>query len=704
MKTTQRIIMVGALMLALTTNLFAQIDTNLQFTGINATVEGAIQPHWASQPNHIYQIQYDNALATNDDGSTAWQTLYDNYPSHGTNTFILDTGDYFQTPPIVHPKYSPMRFYRVVDEGTNSGESPTITITSPTNGYVLSDEVTVSVTASSSYPIVNTKLYVDGQEMNPGDDGNYIINTCEWPNGPHTLFATATAFSTYPGPRNNSPLIGRAVSSYVPVTFSNLISRIAFSQQFFQPSLGQTQEVTATFAANSDWTLQIIDESSNVVRTATGSGNWMTFDWDGTGDGETNIPDGVYHYVISAETNGEADEIVTNGSGGGGGSPPSPDLARSLSFGSDSSELWAVAPDSENVVPFAIYPPGFDTNSLTIFKATPSEAEALIASASSESTVAVDGGGGVFADDASPAYSGPSSQSSVAPSRPQTAPVKNQVDSFSIGYFNFPNGRTLNVPYNGQPPLVQQQIHLDGDTSDTTATYPPVPSDDEARNFVSYMNSKGWICYYNRHDDKLRVQDIRRNDQGYGGSQIFTQATIGVYMGHGSYGINLDYSPGGIGSYQTYMPSGNSSESGDNAWLRMCQFGFGGSLKWMVLDACFTLTDNDGNFNSMKNHGGIPLNTTHLICSATTTIDMDNTIEQRWATHILKDNQTIANAWFNAGYEAYHAPQGTNTDTVVFRVAGYPECLSDQVTNNVAPSSPSSSPGNLSKTDFQVSP
>ena len=148
-----------------------------------------------------------------------------------------------------------MRFYRLLDEGTNSGVSPTVTITSPTNGNVLSDQITISVAASSSYPIVNTKIYVDGQEMNPGDDGNYVINTCEWPNGPHTLFATATAFSTYPGPQNNWPLIGRAVSSYVPVTFSNLISRIAFSQQFFQPSLGQTQEVTATFAANSDWTL-----------------------------------------------------------------------------------------------------------------------------------------------------------------------------------------------------------------------------------------------------------------------------------------------------------------------------------------------------------------------------------------------------------------------------------------------------------------
>jgi hypothetical protein len=66
-----------------------------------------------------------------------------------------------------------------------------------------------------------------------------------------------------------------------------------------------------------------------------------------------------------------------------------------------------------------------------------------------------------------------------------------------------------------------------------------VPSDDEANNVQKYMNSQGWICYYRRSDNafqdkyKLRVQDLRRNDQGYGGSQIFTEATIGIYMGHG---------------------------------------------------------------------------------------------------------------------------------------------------------------------------
>ena len=148
--------------------------------------------------------------------------------------------------------------------------------------------------------------------------------------------------------------------------------------------------------------------NSNVVQTATGSGMSMLYDWDGTRNGGTNLPNGIYYYYITAQTNGESDEIVIGGSGGSsGGSPPSPDFTMSSS-GSDSSELWAVTPGSEDVVPLALYPPEFDTNSLTIFAASPSEVESLIASSRSESIVAMDSGGS-FSPDAS---SGGSSASS----------------------------------------------------------------------------------------------------------------------------------------------------------------------------------------------------------------------------------------------------------------------------------------------------
>ena len=126
-------------------------QTNIQLTGVSVTVErNYFQLTWSSVSNEFYEIDEADALATNSDGSTAWNFLYGDYPSQGTNTFWLDTGNYFLTPQILNPKDMPMRFYRVVDLGSDtSSDRPTISITSPTNGSVASGELTVTVSAST---------------------------------------------------------------------------------------------------------------------------------------------------------------------------------------------------------------------------------------------------------------------------------------------------------------------------------------------------------------------------------------------------------------------------------------------------------------------------------------------------------------------------------------------------------------------------
>ena len=147
-----------------------------------------------------------------------------------------------------------MRFYRIVDEGPDDliSDEPTVSIVSPTNGALVSGELTITVAANTDQPELLTKLYVDGEEM-PLADGqtNYVsnstnystvtysINTCEWGNGPHTLFATVENFSAPGGGPIGSPaaLVGHAVSQFVPVVFSNLVTRISFSQPFFQASM-----------------------------------------------------------------------------------------------------------------------------------------------------------------------------------------------------------------------------------------------------------------------------------------------------------------------------------------------------------------------------------------------------------------------------------------------------------------------------------
>jgi len=96
--------------LAVSGAILANGQNTFQFTGVKATVESAIQLYWASNPNEVYEVDYADQLAGNADGTTAWLPLITEYPSHGTNTFIADAGNYDITPAIPHPKLAPMRF------------------------------------------------------------------------------------------------------------------------------------------------------------------------------------------------------------------------------------------------------------------------------------------------------------------------------------------------------------------------------------------------------------------------------------------------------------------------------------------------------------------------------------------------------------------------------------------------------------------
>lgn len=154
-----------------------------QFTSVAQTPEHSIQLTWTSTNSELYQVQFANALATNDDGSTEWQTLYDQYPSQGSNTFWLDTGNYDLSPQVVRPQNSTMRFYRIVDEGPDTmSDVPSVSVDVLTNGTTVSDELTFTVTAATDQPgLHGTILYVDGQAMHGTDDTtNYTIGSTNY--------------------------------------------------------------------------------------------------------------------------------------------------------------------------------------------------------------------------------------------------------------------------------------------------------------------------------------------------------------------------------------------------------------------------------------------------------------------------------------------------------------------------------------------
>ncbi len=568
---------------------------------------------------------------------------------------------------------------------TNTAASnPTISITSPSNGDVVSSNLTVSVAASSSDILANLKLYVDGQEMNPSEDGtNFVINTCEWWNGSHTLFATAKSMSHFEGlPNDPSPVVyGRAVSSYVTVNFSNLITRVAFSQPYFEPSLGQTQQVTASFTANCNWTLQIQDVNGNPVRTETGSGSSLLFNWDGTGDGETNIPDARYTFHISASTNGAPMSMLS-----GGGS--------SLSV-SKTKTLWALTEGSENPVPLAIIPIGFDTNGMTIFSATQSEVDELVEDTNSESMLTPDGGG--FASPMGFGAAG-TSQSTDTPDRPPTIEGKGTVGTFYAGYqdyytssgqFSTPAILTGNL-------IVNKFVQLDGRTlaqASGPETFNSISEfGDLARGFSEAMQGGRYSGSVNPF---ILSSDVT------GG--IFNNANVGLLCCHASYGMTAQ-SDGLIRSYLRFLISFGQGPT--FCKLDSCNFGGSASnqLKYMAILACNVLQNTP--YNSMYIDGKLPINNDlHLLLSTSTFATAAPNIGRFWAGYMLGTRgpngvQTVEQSWYKSGQDAY--AQGETAHLVIkFRVAGWPSAFSENITDK------DSSPGtgnvlDIVKTDFTV--
>jgi len=712
MKTTGKIVgrlaLSCALACCLTSKLQAQ-TTAPQFTGINATDEGAMQIYWASQSNEIYEVDEADALIDTNTGTITWNKLYDDYPSQGTNTFIGDFGNYNLAPQILHPRNSSMRFYRVVDLGPDdlASDEPAVAIVSPTNGALISGAVTVTVAASSDWTSLTTKLYVDGQEMWPSSDGsNYVVNTSEWGNGPHIFFATAKCLSapdvTWGG---SAAQVGHGVSPFVPVTFSNLVTRISFSQPFFQPELGQTQNVSAVFAANSDWTLTIRDAYSNAVRTVTGSGNTLQFDWDGNGDGGTNIPAGVYYYYISAQTNGLSSMLSSSAS-------LLSSIAATSSALDEITELWALPPDGSGPLPLAIFPPGTDTNGFTIFEATPSDVRAMTQAAviqarpmtAISSVSSISSSSSSFQANATgDGSSAPASQdASPAPERPPTDPVAKSSGTFAYAYQDYKaNGAA------GFSPALPQQwtiaglgvITMEGHNANATPPFTPLNHTAlEAINFGYRMGQGGWSPGPMLANDQLTASALRSSGSG----NPFNNADIGLLAMHGVYGSKIDYTANGC--KQMYFPV---TSGGGATYVRMSEMNFGGSapssgptngLKWMAILACHSLYQ--ANWNSMKNAGIKPYNgNLHMLLGADTEFAGDPLIGQYWADLMMgdpnakpkvRDPMNIRDAWYQAARNVYAAgaARGDNSDYINptrFATATDPNCFDDTLQTNSIP-------------------
>ena len=555
--------------------------------------------------------------------------------------------------------------------GTNTGAPPSVAISSPTNGTVLSNFVTVVVSASAPNFLSDVLLFVDGQQMSQSLDGtNFVINTCEWANGTHTLFAVAKSQSQISvSPYGGNITYGRAVSAFVTVTFNNLIEQLAFSQPFFQPALGQTQQVTASFAADVNWSLQIQDVNSNTVASASGVGTSMLYDWDGTSNGVA-IPDGIFTYLVSAQTNGGTQPQVTS-PGGGSGGPPTMNVENgAFDDGSNSGVV---------VLPLPPAPPGFsygtdeNGNEITNITVTIPREQSYSASG----VLRADGASPDGSSDGNDPPAPPPSQATQGPNRPPTAGVKGSNGTFGVVYFTFPSPTgqvTFNAPTTGFP-FSPYFVALNGGQASPRVSFPSLPpAEAEAKKFAEYMTKQGWKQTFMLTDGQVTANDLKK--ASLGGRSLFNTVNIGLLITHGAYGSS--YESDFVYYSYVWFP--------DGSYLRLSDFDFGSpgtnGLHWMNVHACGVL--NQRCYNSMSNRGKLPVNgNLNLLLGCSTTTYMEGPLGLGYAFGLTgingKNQMTLPNAWFYAGTNAYN---NLHTNTPVnFTIVGSDNCFGDSVSS-----------------------
>ena len=282
-------------------------------TDVSRNSEGLALLKWKSEAGAVYRVEYTEQLGT------TWKPLLRDIPSQGADTLATDGGDYTTAPEIPKPITRDKRFYRVVRERFNVGVTPTISISTPAAGSTVSGVANITVTASHPNGISEIRLFVDGQEYDHTDSvpAVFALNTSEWANGSHSIHAIAfesTAAETTPSTGTPLPNIG--ASARVSFNFNNYVSSFFFSEDLFQPEIGETQKISAVFSQNSTWTLTITDSVGATVRTATGTGATMVFNWNGTNNVGGSPPIDSYEFALNALAVGAAAPA-----GGAAGSP-----------------------------------------------------------------------------------------------------------------------------------------------------------------------------------------------------------------------------------------------------------------------------------------------------------------------------------------------------------------------------------------------
>ncbi|HOF71272.1 MAG TPA: DUF6345 domain-containing protein [Verrucomicrobiota bacterium] len=659
-------------------SLISSAPAQLQFTDVRVNSGGAIQLYWASESNAVYRIEYASELI---DSGTIWNMLYEDYPSFGTNTYWTDAGDQNTADVVGHPRDGAMRFYRVVQTDTNDlANAPQVSILTPTNNSVLTGDITVSLSVTSSLPVNSIRLYVDGQEVGYQVDEatNFVINTCQLGNGSHKIFAIVENSSGSETTGETADMVANyGISPARSVIFDNFITDYRGKLRFQDPDESETNRFSANFAAYADWTLTITNQNGVAVRTVTGTDFSMEFVWDGTGDGGTNLPNGPYWAVLSATQSSSSSmaellrmmpSYIEDAIAKGEKSyfiepPPMPPV---YTNGEWVSWEKVYGPQPLTEVPI-------QDEYFTLAAAIDQQAKEYSGSS----------GGGVTLD--GPGDSGSGSQTTVLRPIPSVWFGKN--GTVGIAYQgNHPDGVSFGLntrPSNGLLGRVSLNV--------TPGSYGHLNAAHRiALGFNRYMGGAGYRLKFYKGNFDLQASDLRKPSKG--GSSRFNDVNVGLLVGHGVYGTTADYTIAGSGPLQTYYPVYAGGNGYD--WVRLSEFDFGSSgangLRWMSILTCNNLVNSV--YQDCYDKEVLPVNDyLHLLCGAKTSVFIVSAFGLHYSAALTGgggvQRRTVKESWFYAGTKTQGFQPGGPHVTVQFRVIGWPACFTDDLVTYSDPDS-----------------
>lgn len=622
---------------------------------------------WNSKTNEVYTIFYSSNL------TAGFLPAVTDSSNQGTNTVWSDMGTESglgSRSSSADPD-SAIRFYRLSIQGYTSNSFPAnFTFSNAASGIVLSGLTNISASATSPSNLISGKLSVDGNDVAFDSGGSYLfpLETRLFPNGTHRLSITAEdngdSGSTGPDDPGVADYGAESSASYatgnITVTFSNFLSDVRLKYQGYRPELGQTQEIHATWASARNWRVDITpaSDTNTIYRSFTGSGTGIDVFWDGLDSSSNQLSPQQIAYVIYDL--GQASGMSTF----------SAMAASSDAESFDSIELWAMPKDgSGDPVPFNIYPPGMDTNNLLLFEATRSQIYPAQVEPSFQSAQSIDTGA---------AYS------------PDDAGGGDPADPFIV-YSTYKTFGTFGMMYQGHHPYFSpsnrpQRGAPFGQVTFATGHNPPWGKLKAAKRIASDLALRfpisGYPLGFIYGDDNVSGDAFRKSSLG--GSNIFNNVTIGLYVGHSA---ACKENIVALAHPQSYLPVYHTG-AGSMDWVGMNDMDLGSSnLKWVAFYSCNMFRDDayraNGCYSLMKNNEHLAINTSlHIMQGYATEMTVRHDMGLFWIvalvgpTTLTSDNTVLA-AWRFVCLKTQ--PVESATDANVSRSAYWPECAGDHI-------------------------